>query len=78
MDFDIFTRLTENHIFRQFDCGDEDLNSFLLIDSFDYQKQLLSVTYFIEKQDKTILFFSLSNDKITAIESTNGFWRKIK
>ena len=28
--------------------------------------------------DKTILFFSLSNDKITAIESTNGFWRKIK
>ncbi|MBR3980109.1 MAG: GNAT family N-acetyltransferase [Bacteroidales bacterium] len=78
MDFDIFTRLTENHIFRQFDCGDDDLNSFLLIDSFDYQKQLLSVTYFIEKQDKTILFFSLSNDKITAIETTNGFWRKIK
>lgn len=40
MDFDIFTRLTENHIFRQFDCGDDDLNSFLLIDSFDYQKTI--------------------------------------
>ncbi|MCQ2606817.1 MAG: GNAT family N-acetyltransferase [Bacteroidales bacterium] len=73
-----FKRLTEGHSFCQFDCGDSDLNSFLLDDAINYQKQLLSVTYYVDTADKTVLFFSLSNDKITAVENSNGFWRKIK
>lgn len=73
-----FIRLTENHVFRPFDCGDSDLNAFLQTDALLYQNQLLAVTYILESNDKTILFFSLSNDKITAMENTNNFWRKIK
>ena len=73
-----FKRLTTEHEFLPFDCGDEDLNNYLTSDALSYQKQLLSVTYFLENENETILFFSLSNDKIAAIELANGFWRKIK
>lgn len=71
-------RLTEEHIFLPFDCGDNDLNEFLLINAIQYQKQLLAVTYYLETSDETVLFFSLSNDKITAIENNKSFWRKIR
>lgn len=73
-----FERLEDGHTFLPFDCGDKDLNEYLLSDSKKYQQQLLSVTYYMENNDETILFFSLLNDKITAIEHSNGFWRKIK
>lgn len=49
-----FKRLTEGHSFCQFDCGDSDLNSFLLDDAINYQKQLLSVTYYVDTADKTV------------------------
>lgn len=79
MAFEIpFERLDEAHYFLSFDCGDEDLNEYLFSDSKKYQQQLLSVTYYMENCDETILFFSLLNDKITALEHSNGFWRKIK
>lgn len=73
-----FKRLTTEHKFLPFDCGDEDLNHYLTNDARSYQKQLLSVTYYLENKNETILFFSLSNDKIAAIEQSNNFWRKIK
>ena len=31
-------RLTQEHIFKPFDCGESDLNDFLLIDSKEYAK----------------------------------------
>lgn len=73
-----FKRLTAEHHFLPFDCGDEDLNNYLLSDALSYQNQLLSVTYFLENKEDTILFFSLSNDKIAAVELANSFWRKVK
>ena len=27
-------RLTEDHVFKPFDCGEEDLNEFLLLDAY--------------------------------------------
>ena len=79
MDYIIpFNRLTTEHEFLPFDCGDEDLNNYLITDALHYQEQLLSVTYYLENENETILFFSLSNDKIAAMELNNNFWRKIK
>ena len=58
-------RLTQEHIFKPFDCGEEDLNEFLIHDAKLYAKGLLAVTYIIEDEDNTIAFFSLSNDRIS-------------
>lgn len=71
-------RLTSDHTYLPFDCGDSDLNDFLVSDAKAYQEKLLSVTYLIESAGKTVLYFTLSNDKITSLENTNSFWRKIK
>ncbi|MCQ2190143.1 MAG: GNAT family N-acetyltransferase [Paludibacteraceae bacterium] len=71
-------RLTSEHVILPFDCGDNDINDFLVSDAKAYQEKLLAVTYLIESAGKTVLYFCLSNDKITSIEHTNGFWRKLK
>lgn len=41
-------RLTQDYQFKSFDCGNQDLNDFLLSDSKPYLKKLLSVTYIFE------------------------------
>lgn len=37
-------RLTQEHAFKPFDCGEGDLNEFLLQDAKQYAKGLLAVT----------------------------------
>lgn len=71
-------RMTTSHTILPFDCGDNDLNDFLIHNAKEYQASLLAVTYLIESAGKTVLYFCLSNDKITSIEASKGFWRKIK
>lgn len=52
------TRLIEEHQLQNFDCGDDDLNDFLHNSSWDYQKELLTVTYFFEELNgKAVVFF---------------------
>lgn len=58
-------RLTEEHVFKPFDCGEEDLNAFLLKDAKFYAQGLVAVTYIVEDEDMTVAFFSLSNDRIS-------------
>ena len=57
-------RLTLTQPIKPFDCGDVDLNDFLLNDSKGYLDKLLAVTYILETKNETIAFFSLLNDKI--------------
>jgi hypothetical protein len=38
-------KITDSHIIKPFNCGDLDLNDFLLSDANNYHKQLLAVTY---------------------------------
>lgn len=71
-------RLTQEHAFKPFDCGEEDLNDFLLEDAKQYAKGLLAVTYVIEDDDMTVAFFSLSNDRISLSESDKATWRRIR
>ncbi len=58
-------RIADNHSFLPFDCGDNDLNDFLINDSIPHLKKLLAVTYVIQSNTETICFFSLLNDKVT-------------
>ncbi|MDE5814044.1 MAG: GNAT family N-acetyltransferase [Muribaculaceae bacterium] len=50
-----------------FDCGDDDLNDFLLNEASLYRNALLSVTYVVEKKEtnEVMAYFSLANDKIS-------------
>ena len=50
-----------------FDCGDEDLNSFILEEAPLYRKALLAVTYVVEDSEsgKVLAYFSLANDKVS-------------
>lgn len=73
-----FERLSDNHKLLPFDCGDEDINDFFITKAMFYQKELLAVTYYLEDGENTVFYFTLSNDKVTALELSKGFWRKIK
>ena len=49
-----------------FDCGDEDLNDFILHEAAGYRQAHLAVTYVIESKDsrRVVGFFSLANDRL--------------
>ena len=42
-------RLEKQEIVKSFDCGDADLNDFILNESVFYRKALLAVSYVVEK-----------------------------
>lgn len=71
-------RLSADHLFKPFDCGESDLNEFLLQDAKLYSQQLLAVTYIIEDEIDTVAFFSLSNDRISISETDKSTWRRIR
>ena len=60
--------MAEQEIVAAFDCGDDDLNGFILTDAPLYRKEKLAVTYTVfEKSNHNhiVAFFSLSNDRIS-------------
>ena len=59
-------RLGEHDIVDQFDCGDEDLNDFILTDAPLYYKVRLATSYVLEDRDNgnVIGYFSLAHDRI--------------
>ncbi len=62
-----------------FDCGDPDLNEFLLEDALPHQNDLLAVTYLIKHGETVIAYFSVLNDRI-AVEQfpTKSQFRKLQ
>ncbi len=61
-----------------FDCGDVDLNDFIINESVLYQDALLAVSYVVESNTKQAIgYFSLANDRIslTDFENTTQFNR---
>lgn len=73
-------RLSDSKVIPSFDCGDSDLNSFLLNDAQKHQENLLSVTYLVEDANGIIAFFSVFNDKISIqdVESGNQWKKRFK
>lgn len=60
-------KLKPSETISSFDCGDEDLNSFILEEATFYRKALLAVTYVVENDEtnKVLAYFSLANDKVS-------------
>lgn len=69
----VIRRLGKNEIVKSFDCGDADLNDFILHESPHYRKALLAVSYMLETQDdkKIIAYFSLANDRVSLTDFQN-------
>lgn len=66
----VIVRLEKGETVKAFDCGDSDLNDFILNESPLYRKEKLAVTYVLEDETDTghehvAAFFSLSNDRIS-------------
>jgi GNAT superfamily N-acetyltransferase len=61
-------RLKQDESIESFDCGDADLNDFILHESLLYRQALLAVSYVVEsRQDNSVIsaYFSLANDRIS-------------
>ena len=61
--------LTEKHKIKPFDCGDEQLNEFLLQEALPYKKELLATTFIIENNERTLGYYSLLNDSFRVEET---------
>ena len=62
----IVRRLKIKESVKSFDCGDTDLNDFILNESLLYRKELLAVSYAVEDNSKSVVaYFSLANDRVS-------------
>lgn len=71
-------RLSADTQIAAFDCGDEDLNGFLLNDAKAFMQKKIANTFLLTDGEKVVAYFSLLTDKISKTESTNSNWRKLK
>ncbi len=62
-----YRRLDLDDKVQSFDCGDEDLNDFILNDALLYYKARLSTSYVVEdsKTGDVIGYFSIAHDRIS-------------
>lgn len=58
-------KLNEGETIQSFNCGDTELNDFILKNADNYRKTLLAVSYVLEEQGIPIAYFSLSNDNLS-------------
>lgn len=63
----IVRKLSVGEHIESFNCGDADLNDFLLNEAAPYRKALLAVTYVFEDKNtnQVAAFFSLANDRVS-------------
>lgn len=61
-----------------FDCGDKDLNNFLVEDAKGFLDKRIATSYILEDEGSIVAYFCLLNDKISRQDVTNSQWRKIK
>ena len=69
-----FIRLQPTNKVKSFDCGDEDLNDFILNRATPFDKYMLAVSYvFVDSNDtsRPLAYFSLANDKIATSDFPN-------
>lgn len=71
-------RLTEDYPLHDFDCGDRDLNEFLLDDAKLFLAKRIATTFVIEDEGRIVAYFCLLNDKVSRTEITNSRWKKIR
>lgn len=70
--------LTPNVNVAGFDCGDSDLNDFLLEDALHFLEKRIANTFILEDEGNIVAYFCLLNDKVSRLEITNSRWKEIK
>ena len=65
----------------EFDCGDQELNSFIMDDAVDYHINRLAESYLLKDEGKTVAYVTLLNDRVSVDSfddktSFNRFRRK--
>ena len=71
-------KLTPDTELSGFDCGDEDLNNFLVEDAVGFLNKRIATSYILEDDNNIVAYFCLLNDKISRQDVTNSQWKKIK
>lgn len=71
-------RLSPDIDLNGFDCGDEDLNDFLVEDARDFLNNRIATSYTLMDGNTIVAYFCLLNDKISRQDVTNSQWKKIK
>ena len=81
MDFSNFTfrQIEADTEIKSFDCGDVDLNDFLVSDAKNYLRAMMALTYLLEdnSESKTVAYYSLLNDKIVFDPEEKQFWNRL-
>ncbi|HEX7357938.1 MAG TPA: GNAT family N-acetyltransferase [Ignavibacteriaceae bacterium] len=62
-------KVDNNTLIKPFDCGDEDLNDFLLNKAKKYYKELLATSFIIEDEENTIAYYSIFTDSLRVDKS---------
>ena len=70
--------LTPDYNLSDFDCGDEQLNNFLLDDAKHAQELRIANTFILEDEGRIVAYFCLLNDRISRSEITGSRWKKIR
>ena len=70
--------LTLDYNLTTFDCGDSDLNEFLLEDVKHFLEKRIANTFILEDEGRIAAYFCLLNDKVSRQEVTNSKWKNIK
>ena len=65
-------RMNKEEKIESFNCGDTDLNDFIMNECSLYRNALLAVSYVAETDEgKTLAYFSLANDKVSISDFEN-------
>lgn len=71
-------RLTEETEIKSFDCGDADLNDFIMHDAKEFFSKKIANTFLVVDGDNIVAYFSLLNDKVSKADAANNTWRKLR
>ena len=66
-------RLQQGEKIESFDCGDADLDDFILNEAHHYRNALIAVTYVYEHREtgEIVGYFSLANDRVSITDFEN-------
>ena len=63
--------LSEQVDLHSFNCGDEDLNDFLINNAYQSMMHRMSLTYILKENEQVVAYFSLLFDKISKEDTRN-------